>query len=212
MKRIGVFLITLAVSLAMQAYDVVVGDIAYNLTSKVKTAEVTAGDEPYTGEIVIPSTINANGAKYKVTVIGQEAFRECEGLTKVTIQENVESIELRAFYFCENLTDVTLPNSLKYIKDSAFHGCVSLKSVTFPDQLETIGSNAFHYCYELKSIVIPESVTTIGTYAFEQCKGLTSVTLPENMTYLGYVFGNCTSLKNVSSSQCDLLTDKKEFL
>ena len=198
MKRISVFIIMMVVAVSMQAYDVVVGEIAYNLTSKLKTAEVTSGDEPYTGEIVIPGTIQANGTTYTVTAVGKEAFRECAGLTKVTISENVESLELRAFYFCENLTDVVLPQSLRYIKDSAFHGCTSLANINLPNHLESIGSYAFCYCYALKSVVIPESITELTANSiFNQCTGLTSVTLPKNMVTLGTAFVYCTSLKSI---------------
>jgi len=198
MKRSIVLVIVLIISLGVKAYDVVVDGIAYNLTSKLKTAEVTSGDEPYTGEVVIPSTINAKGATYTVTSVGKEAFRECEGLTKVTISENVESLELRSFYFCENLTDVILPQSLRYIKDSVFHGCTSLANINLPNHLESIGSYAFCYCYALKSVVIPESITELTANSiFNQCTGLTSVTLPKNMVTLGTAFVYCTSLKSI---------------
>lgn len=197
MKRVSVLLLAMLVCAFMQAYDVVVDGIAYNLTSKIKTAEVTSGDSPYEGEIVIPSTINAKGATYKVVAVGEGAFMECQGLTKVTISENVESLELRAFYFCQNLTDVVLPNSLKYIKSHVFHGCISLSNINLPNQLESIGSYAFCYC-ALTSVVIPESITILnGGRSFNECTKLTSVTLPKNMTVLGYEFVGCTSLEKL---------------
>ena len=44
-------------SISASAYDVEVDGIYYNLISKVNAAEVTKGDEKYSGSITIPSRI-----------------------------------------------------------------------------------------------------------------------------------------------------------
>ena len=44
-----------------------------------------------------------------MTEIGFCAFRDCAGLTQVTIPESVMKIDVFAFYKCVSLTNVTIP-------------------------------------------------------------------------------------------------------
>ena len=72
-------------SISSSAYDVEVDGIYYNLISKGNVAEVTKGDNLYTGDITIPSSINVNEVEYSVTSIGYQAFSFCHSLISVTI-------------------------------------------------------------------------------------------------------------------------------
>ena len=104
MKRFTLFLISFILSVVFStsalAYDVKIDGICYILISEDKTAAVTFGDEKYSGEVVIPSSITVEGKEYTVTSIGWEAFYDCKGLTSITIPNSVTSIGYRAFYFC----------------------------------------------------------------------------------------------------------------
>ena len=71
-----------------------------------------------TGDVSIPATLGG----VKVTRIGWEAFRNCKGLTSVTIPEGVTYIDFNAFSHC-GLKSVTLPSSLKVIGWAAFGKC-----------------------------------------------------------------------------------------
>ena len=101
MKKLFVFLFSLILSVVFStsalAYDVKIDGIYYNLISKGKTAEVTWGEEKYSGSITIPSSIKVNDVEYTVTSIGVNAFYECSGLTSVTIPNSVTSIGNSAF-------------------------------------------------------------------------------------------------------------------
>ncbi len=59
-----------------------------------------------------------------MTSIGNYAFRDCSGLTSVTIPNSVTSIGRSAFYNCNGLTSVTIPNSVTSIGKEAFYGCL----------------------------------------------------------------------------------------
>ena len=198
----------------------------YNITSG-NTAEVTYYADDYlgynyvSGNLVIPSTITRNGTTYSVTSIGEYAFKNCSGLTSVTIPNSVTSIGEYAFEncsgltsvtipnsvtsigdgafaYCSGLTSVTIPNSVTSIGNSAFWRCSGLISVTIPNSVTSIGDDAFAYCSDLTSVIIPNSVTAIGGGAFYGCSGLTSITIPTGVTFIGWgAFSGCSSLTSV---------------
>ena len=80
-----------------------------------------------------------------VTSIGNNAFRECRGLSSVTIPNSVTTIGNSAFQECTSLTSVTIPNSVSYIGDAAFARCSDLTSVT--SEMENPCS-IDKYCFE----------------------------------------------------------------
>ncbi|MBR3844331.1 MAG: leucine-rich repeat protein [Clostridia bacterium] len=133
-----------------------------------------------------------------VTTIISCAFYDCDGLVSVTIGDGVTNIYSYAFYGCDNLTRVTIPNSVATLGSHVFYGCKRLTQLTIPDSVITIGNNAFSGCSGLTGIVIPDSVTTVGQWAFSDCTGLTEVTISDRMTLIdGYVFYGCSSLTSI---------------
>ena len=106
MKKILGLLFLAFFPIAMMAYDCEVNGIFYNLNNNTKTAEVTyesSTSYPYSGEVVIPSSILYNGITYSVTRIGSNAFEDCTGLTAITIPESVTRIGYGAFSGCNGL-------------------------------------------------------------------------------------------------------------
>ena len=133
-----------------------------------------------------------------VLSIGDEAFFDCSGLTKITIPNSVLSIGSYAFSGCSGLTSITIPNSVLSIDDWAFSGCSGLTSVTIPDSVTSIGDWAFKGCSGLTSVTIPDSVTSIGDGAFYYCGGLTSITIGNSVTSIGdEAFRGCWGLTTV---------------
>ena len=202
-KRFTALMTTLILSvifsISASAYDVEVDGIYYNLVSKAKTAEVTAGDKKYSGSINIPSSIKVNDVDYAVTSIVDRTFQGCSDLTSITIPNSVTSIEAYAFEACKGLTSVTIPNSVTSIGAVAFYNCSSLTSVTIPNSVTSIGGSAFAYCSGLTSVTIPNSVTSIGSEAFHNCTGLTSITIPNSMTSTGNgTFSGCSGLTSIT--------------
>ena len=202
MKRFTLFLISFILSVVFStsalAYDVKIDGICYILISEDKTAAVTFGDEKYSGEVVIPSSITVEGKEYTVTFIGAYAFENCSGLTSVTIPNSVTSIDGYAFKNCSGLTSITIPNSVTVIDNDAFSGCISLTSITIPNSVTSFGSNAFAHCGGLTSATIGNSVTSIGDGAFQFCSSLTSVDIPNSVTSIGEkAFAECSKLENV---------------
>ena len=186
------------------AHDFEVNGIYYNKINSSKVAVTFKGNSydsysnEYAGNIVIPSSVDYNGATYSVTSIGASAFRSCESLTSIQIPNSVTSIGDYAFSSCESLTSIQIPNSVTSIGGSAFSYCKSLTSIQIPNSVTSIGYSAFRYCERLISIQIPNSVTSIGDYAFSGCISLTSIQIPNSVTSIGDdAFFYCSSLTSV---------------
>ncbi len=63
------------------AYGCKVDGIYYDITPANRTASVTRVS--YSGGVIIPETIAFDGTTYSVTSIGDGAFKDCSGLTKL---------------------------------------------------------------------------------------------------------------------------------
>ena len=113
-----------------------------------------------------------------------------------------------AFGSCSGLTSVEIPSSVTSTGECAFRGCSGLTSVTFGEgsRLESIGFEAFYGCSGLTSVEIPSSVTSIGSYAFYGCSGLTSVTFGDINGW--YVAGSRTDAANKTGGWAVTLSSK----
>ena len=124
-----------------------------------------------------------------MTSIGWFAFRDCIGLTGVTIGKGVTSIGVRAFDGCNHLTDVYITDMAKWCA-IRFEGYISnpffyaqnlylngrlVTDAVIPDGVTNIGASAFQNYMNLISITIPDSVTCIGEDAFFDCWNLTDI-------------------------------------
>lgn len=127
---ISTLLLSASLPLTAFAYDVKADGIYYNLDTQEKTAEVTSGDNKYSGIVTVPQTITVSGMVYNVTGIGNEAFFDCLELTSVTIPNTVTSIGGYAFFNCDGLTSVAIPNSVASIGENAFYNCYEISEVT----------------------------------------------------------------------------------
>ena len=172
-KRFSALMTTLILSvffsISASAYDVEVDGIYYNIVTKAKTAEVTEGDNKYSGDVTIPETITVDNVVYNVTSIGDFAFWRCHGLTSIIIPNSVTSIGEWAFYGCGGLTSITIPNSVTSIGERAFYDCTGLTSITIPNSVTYIGSEAFSRCNEIENVYCyAETVPSTKTDAFKE--------------------------------------------
>ena len=137
----------------------------------------------YSGNIVIPSTVTYNGKQYTVTKIGTGAFRDCTGLTEVTIPNAMTDIGGWAFTYCTGLQTVIwnahnvqdIPLNKSGTPMPPFLYCKNLTDFVFGDEVEHIPAYLCYNLTSLKNLVIGNSVTTIGSYAFSSCTGLKKV-------------------------------------
>lgn len=130
--------------------------------------------------------------------IGNSAFLYCDGLTSITIPNNVTKIGEWAFAYCTNLTSINIPSSVMSIEEATFYECTGLTSITISNGVTSIGNSAFKYCTSLPSITLPNSLKSIGHNAFDGCTALTSITIPNSVTSIGIcVLRYCSNLTSI---------------
>ena len=154
------------------------------------------------------------GDSYQVTMIGDNAFSDCNSLISITIPDSITSIGYGIFDGCSSLISVTIGEGVTSINNHAFSGCYSLTSIDV-DQANTkyISEDGVLFSNDKTILVkypggntralyqIPDSVTTIADYAFEVCKNLISITFGDNsqLTSIGYwAFNSCQNLTSIT--------------
>ena len=199
-------LLALILPATAHAQDFEVDGIYYNINGNKVTVSVTylknsdgSSAYSYSGDIIIPETVEHHGVTYPVVSIGSWAFKGCKELTSVIIPNSVTFISDYAFENCSGLTSVTIGDSVSVINDYAFRGCSLLTSIVLPNSLHVIGDDAFMSCSGLTSITIPGSVTHIGIFAFAFCSNLTStIVIPSSVKSIGEgLFHYCTGLPGI---------------
>ena len=175
------------------------GDYEYDYTINTEdgTATITKFRALVDGSYDI--TIPTDFGRFPVTAIGDDAFRGCSALKKVTIPQSVTSIGDSAFAGCRNLDSLTINDAATSIGNRAFTECPLTTTLSLGKKITTIGDEAFYDCRGLTSVTIPQSVTSIGNDAFGQCHDLQSLTIKDAATSIGHrAFLGCTSLATIS--------------
>lgn len=139
--------------------------------------------------------------------LNDEDFITIQSMTNLIeidlLEVNLPILFGHAFYGNKMIKKVTLPENLETIENSAFCDCESLTTIEMPaGSLEAIGDYAFWNCKSLTSIEMPVKVETIGNYAFKGCKSLKTVTFGSDVGQIGsYAFAG-TAIATVDMSQC----------
>ena len=134
---------------------VLVDGIYYNFDITKKEATVTYNgsedywySQSYSGDVVIPATVNYENVTFNVLTIGQYAFFFAYEVTSVDIPEGVVRIETEAFADC-GFKEITLPTSIQSIDNHAFNygmGIINHITLLAPTP-PTVGDMAFGYTY-----------------------------------------------------------------
>ena len=207
MKKQLLFIVFSTLSLVVNA-SVKIGGIYYDLNSSTQTAEVAYSI--YSGDVVIPSSVNYDGIDYAVTGIASNAFINSPQLTSLTIPKSVTTINYKRDFFrnSERLASIVVeegnPNYdsrencnalIETASNKLLHGAIN---AFIPNSVSTIGVGAFSCCAGLTHLIIPNSVTSIEDGAFSECHELTSVYIGTGLENIGnFIFSDCENLKTI---------------
>lgn len=114
-------------------------DLIYSkavIDKETKTAEFTGMNKKYAKNLAgytMPNTISYNGKSYKVTSIGNNAFKNCKNLKKITIPKNIKTIGSNAFRGCSKLQTITVQSTkITKVGKNAFKGIKKNAKIKVP--------------------------------------------------------------------------------
>ena len=100
--------------------------------------------------------------------VGNCAFKDCQYLTCMFLNDDITTIGDHAFYADEYLSAINMPRDLELIDKYAFYGCDTLTFVRAGacSRLRRIEDHAFYSCTMLAELRLPNGLTYIGPWAF----------------------------------------------
>lgn len=162
------FLLTLLLLLGgifkIAAYDFVVDGVYYDIVSFTdRTCEVTRApvSTGYVGNVVVPDNVVYNSTTVKVIGIENSAFQGNEGLTGISLGNNLRDIGSNAFKGCTSLRSVAIPSGVKRIYSSAFRNCTGLVELTIGGGVEEIDDFCFSQCTQIKKITFENGTKSL---------------------------------------------------
>lgn len=163
----------------------VVGDYKYKITNAKTDGKGTVmltgvknkAQKKKLKKINVAAAVEIGGKSFKVTAIGDAAFKGFTKATKIVVGKNVTTIGSSAFSGCTKVTAIVVGKNVKTIGSSAFLGCTRAKSIVVGENVTTIGSSAFSGCTKVVSATIGNKVTKIGAKAFYKCKNLKKIVI-----------------------------------
>ena len=213
MKILFTFVAMLVLAFTTKAQYFEVGGIVYGITAN-RTAAVqphyTLLDNPYSGAITIPQTVEYGGITYTVTALGESAFENCgaahfeeygdaafwaRNLTAITVDEdNPRYCSIGGWLYSKDslalcvVPDgvagvINVPPFVRYVGKMAFGFNSRMTSVSLPEGLVSIGDFAFNCCSVVNNVVIPSTVSSIGICPFSYCPQLTNLTIANGNTH-----------------------------
>ena len=176
----------------------------YEYTAKGKNAEITLIKGA--GEIEIPAELDGK----KVTSIYYYAFNGNNNVTKVTLPEGLQKIDMMAFANSGSLKSINIPDSLTVIGNGAFSSCSALESIEISPYHKTFGvckdvlfqkknmTLLRYFGKEKDTYEVFWGIKCIGEDAFN-CSEMSTIILPDSLTEIAFCgFIGCEKLKNIS--------------
>lgn len=159
---------------------------------KLGTTVVENLGEEYLVLAYIAGATTEDGKTYSgVTNVGDRAFKDCQYLTCMFLDDGIATIGDRAFYADEYLSAINMPRNLELIDQYAFYGCDTLTFVRAGacSRLRRIEDHAFYSCTTLAELRLPNGLTYIGPWAFAWDRILgqedTTLGLPSSLQVIG---------------------------
>lgn len=156
-----------------------------------------------------------------------QAFRNCSGLTTLTLPEGLRDIGTNAFQNCNNLTKLKIPNIDAWLnvtlasasstpfyssgKGYLFIGDEEVTNIAIPSGLSAIGAYTFYNCTGIEEASFPESLQSIGSNAFYGCTGLSRINLPSLENWISLQYADAASAAFYSAGEGHLYISGTEL-
>lgn len=132
------------------------GAKTYTIPNGVVTINSSAFSSSYIEKVNLPNTIKT---------IGTNAFKNCERLKYIKLNEGVTSIG--TFQGCKNLSYINIPSTVKKIEICGLND-IAVRSVEIPENVQLVDDYSIYNCKYLDAIVFKGKNTEITTNAFRK--------------------------------------------
>ncbi len=173
--------------------------------TKTGTVSVKAADTSISGVLSIPETASNNDFTYTVNTVVSSGFKDCTGITSVTMPSTITKLNNYAFSGCSALSSINFPTGITAIPKECFYKC-AFTQISLPNTITSLGSFSFGYCEKLTKVVLPENLSTIPEGCFCGCKKLSNIDLSRVRKISKQSFLSCEALTEVSLDSCQTLT------
>lgn len=131
------------------------GAYQYKVTG-ASTVSVTGLTDKKATKVKVPKTVKIGGKSFKVTAIGNNAFKKNKKITSVEIGNNVKTIGTSAFEGCTKLNKASIGTGVTQIGSSAFKNCKKLGTITVKStKLNKVGKNALRGIKSTAKVKVP---------------------------------------------------------
>lgn len=144
-----------------------------------------------------------------VVSIGENAFRGCEELVLVSLNEGIRVIGRQAFQDCVALESITIPKTVETIRGRAFAGCKYLKEINFnATNCDDMASSSYPFDEAGKyndsiKVTFGNDVERIPgdifRVAYQKTLKIVDITIPESVESIGEdAFNGCEYLESIT--------------
>lgn len=134
--------------------------------------------------------------------IGENAFDGCYNLRRIEMPAGLQKIGRYAFKDCGNLPSIYISNKVNKIEYSILYGATNLQSITlrFPSDFVydfswLFGSSASDVPNSLKTVILTGG--KIGYSQFKNCKSIETIIAKDCSSIEESAFANCTNLNKI---------------
>lgn len=117
--------------------------------------------------------------------IGEEAFRNCDSMNVIDVNNRLETVGAYAFADCDGLIEMYFPDSLQAFEDGVFYNCSKLMQVHLGwSSISEIPDKSFYNCSMFYRLFYPATLKKLGAYSFansniELLSALEKITIEE---------------------------------
>ena len=172
-----------------------IGEAAFSICPDLRTINLPASLQEIGEKAFYEGGMESVIIPAATTKIGDGAFRYCNNLTSLKVEDGNRAydsrnncnalIETATGVLVAGCNSTVIPDGVTKIGSEAFYGFKEIYSLNIPSSVTEIDDHAFFYCTNLRAVDLPNSVTRIEERAFCGCDSLETVNIPNSVNYIG---------------------------